>query len=265
MADVQPMPLADEERWFRSTFNTDDWSIVPIGTRLVVASVCRPRHLPSISVPREDGLHEVILHRVKKHIHTFADGTSEPHDEPIFVVPGDQKKRQARVWGEYAFADDLGEVSLLIQFLARRNEARAHKDAEIARVKAERAAAEKSRRDLAREDRRRRLEAVAAEEGLAVEELEAAISKWNTIRRRRYPEGRCFLCGRHLTDPASIVTGVGPECVKQVPFIKAAARAKVLDVGRLRFDGGRLIERFERAGITELATFVANAQAEENT
>ena len=72
-----------------------------------------------------------------------------------------------------------------------------------------------------------------------------------------------MLCGRHLTDPASIVTGVGPECVKQVPFIKAAARAKVLDVGRLRFDGGRLIERFEQAGITELAAFVAEAQAEE--
>jgi hypothetical protein len=29
-----------------------------------------------------------------------------------------------------------------------------------------------------------------------------------------YPEGRCGRCGRRLTVPESILTGIGPECVK---------------------------------------------------
>jgi hypothetical protein len=43
----------------------------------------------------------------------------------------------------------------------------------------------------------------------------------------------------------------------------AAAKAKVLDLGRLRFDADRLLARFEQAGMNELAAVVRDASDHE--
>jgi hypothetical protein len=240
------------------------WEQIPVGTRLVVARVFRAKHLPPISQPRPDGLHEVVLLRLKKVRHTQGFGVHKEIIEstvPVFAVVGDSKKRPARLCGEVAFADDPGMVQSLLQFIARNKAEQQlrHLFSDYGFGVSKQRNKEKAKQAAA--ERRRVLEARAAEAGLTADELEKAIDLWNTIRREHYPVNRCMACGRNLRDPASIVSGIGPECVKYFPAIKAAARARILDVGRMRFDGARLVERFKRAGIDELATVVAEAAA----
>jgi hypothetical protein len=98
---------------------------------------------------------------------------------------------------------------------------------------------------------------------VAYEDLLEGMEIWNRIRRHRYGPRRCFWCGRVLTDPASIVSGIGPECIRKFPALMAAAKAKVLDLGRLRFDADRLLARFEQAGMNELAAVVRDASDHE--
>jgi len=243
---------------------SQDWDPLPIGTRLIVTNVFRPKHLPPISQPRPDGLHEVVLVRMKKEKHTFGYGVHQETREwlrPVFAVADDPKKRPAKWLGEFALADDPAMVQALAQFHAREraNTALADMFTSYGRgIKKER---DKEKALRARADRQQALVAQAAEAGLTADELAKAIELWNKIRRQRYSPNRCMACGRVLSDPASILTGIGPECVKYFPAIKAAARARILDVGRMRFDGARLVERFKRAGINELATVVAEAAA----
>lgn len=251
------------DRWTNHTTTYSEWSAVPIGTRIVVTDIFRPKHLPRISTPRADGLHEVTLARLKMQRYTVGYGIHKTEHEvivPVFVVPGDTKKRPANAFGNFAYADDVAAVESLVQFEARQraNAALANLFGEYGRgAKRE---AEQAQIQHAREERLRLLEERAAEIGVTVDELVAGIEAWNRIRRKRYPANRCMSCGRKLTDPASIVTGVGPECVKYLPAIKAAARARVLDIGRMRIDGRRLIERFGRAGADELVKLVTDAQ-----
>jgi len=250
------------DRWSHHTHHFDRWSEVPIGTRIVVTDVHRPKHLPAISTPRPDGLHEVVLVRMKVERYTLGYGLDKRQHEdlvPVFAVASDPKKRPSRAFGYFAFADDAGMVRSLVQHEARQraNTALANSFTSYANgCKAER---EKLRVDDARRQREQRLEALAAEAGVSVDDLKDGIDAWNRIRRKRYPVNACLVCGRKLTDPASIVTGVGPECVKYLPKIKAAAKAKVLDVGRMRWDADRLVNRFQRAGVDEIAQAVSEA------
>lgn len=243
------------QRWPQHTAGYERWGSVPPGTRILVTNIFRAQHLPPISHPRADGLHEVVLARMKSHRYTMGYGVHQTSHEdflPVFIVPGDSKKRPARVFGDFAFADDAVSVAALIQFQARQRAetALAHlftsyatgvgKELKLARV------------DAVREERQRMLVERAAAVGVTADELARAIKVWDAIRRHKYGANKCMACGRALTDPPSIVRGIGPECLKYFPALKAAAHARVLNIGHMRYDGERLIERFKRAGATEI-------------
>jgi hypothetical protein len=252
---------ATVERWAGPSINGTsdfDWGTVPRGRVLLVSEVFRPRHLPQIYHQRPDGLFELAFVRLKM-VHDH--GHEWP--VPVFASTLDPKKQTTRVLGAFAFADDPAAVHELVQFRARdaANRALAHLFNTYAEAtRKERQAEERRRRQQEREQElRQRAEAA----GVAYEDLVAGMEIWNRIRRHRYGPTRCFWCGRLLTDPASIVSGIGPECIRKFPAVMAAAKAKVLDLGRLRFDADRLLARFEQAGMAELAAVVRDARAHE--
>lgn len=235
-----------------------DWATVPRGRVILTAGVYRAKHLPQIYHQRPDGLYELAFVRVKIE-------RDRGHDwpMPVFASTLDPKKQTTRVLGAFAFADDLAAVQELVQFRARdaANRALAH----LFNTYAESTRKERDReaRRLAQQQREQELRQRAEAAGVAYEDLAAGMEIWNRMRRHRYGPTRCLWCGRTLTDPASIVSGIGPECAKQFPAIMAAAKAKVLDLGRMRFDADRLLARFEQAGMEDLAAVVREARAHE--
>jgi hypothetical protein len=235
-----------------------DWRRVERGRVLVVSDVYRPRHLPQVFHQRPDGLYEVAFVRVKvEHDHGH-----EWH-VPVFASTIDPKKQTTRVLGAFAFADDPDAVHELVQYHARDA---ANRDlAHLFHTYGEAARRERleARRQAERDNREQELRQKAAEAGVEFDDLLEGMKLWNTIRRKRYSPRHCFWCGRLLTDPASIVSGIGPECIRKFPALMAAAKAKVLDLGRMRFDADRLLQRFERAGMAELAAVVREAHRHE--
>lgn len=247
------------EQWHGPRVRFDfDWHGVQPGRVLVVEEVYRPRHLPQVFHQRPDGLYEVAFVRVK-----IEHDRGHEWPVPVFASTLDPKKQTTRVLGAFAFADDPAGVHELVQFNARdrANKALAHlfnTFAEAARK--ERQAEERRQRQQQREQE---LRARAEAAGVAYEELVKGMETWNRIRRHRYGPKQCFACGRTLTDPASILSGIGPECIRQFPAIMAAAKARVLDLGRMRFDADRLLSRFEQAGMEDLAAVIRQAKAHE--
>jgi hypothetical protein len=247
------------ERWSGRQVRFDfDWQGVQRGRVLVVEDVYRPRHLPQVFHQRPDELFEVAFVRVK-----IERDRGQEWPVPVFASTLDPQKQTTRVLGAFAFADDLAAVHELVQWRARdrANKALAHlfnTYAEAARK--ERRAEERRQREHERE---RELRQRAEGAGVAYEDLVAGMEIWNRMRRHRYGPSRCLWCGRTLTDPASIVSGIGPECIKRFPAVMAAAKAKLLDLGRMRFDADRLLARFEQAGMEDLAAVIREAKAHE--
>lgn len=249
------------DRWAgptRAACSDFDWSSVKPGTRIVVEHVYRARHLPQVFHQRPDELYEVVFVRVK-----VERDRGHEWPAPVFASTLDPKKQTTRVLGGFAFADDEPAVRDLVQFNARQraNRALAHlfnTYAEAAR-KEKQAEARRLRDQQREQELRQRAEAAGVDYADLVEGMEV----WNRIRRHRYGPSRCFCCGRTLTDPASIVSGIGPECIRKFPALMAAAKAKVIDLGRMRFDADRLLERFQQAGMNDLAAVVREAQAHE--
>jgi len=250
------------ERWQgHNTYDHDarfDWKAVKPGTRVVIEDVFRPRHLPAVFHQREDGLFEVDFVRVR-----IKQDQGMTWQEPVFASTLDPKKRTDRAHGAFAFADDTEAVNALVQFKARQRAETMLADLFTSYAEAVRQEQTKKRQQHAREQREQELRRKAAEAGVEYEDLLDGMKLWNTIRRKRYAPNRCFWCGRPLTDPASIVSGIGPECIKRFPGLLAAAKAKVIDIGRLRFDADRLLARFERAGMAEITAVIREAQAQE--
>jgi hypothetical protein len=251
----------DFERWAGPSVNGTndiDWHGVARGRVIVVSDVFRPRHLPQIYHQRPDGLFELAFLRVKverDHGHEWP--------VPVFASTLDPKKQTTRVLGPFAFADEPAAVHELVQYRARdaANRALAHLFNEYAT-----AARKERERELRRQrehERERELRQRAEVAGVAYEDLVEGMEIWNRIRRHRYGPKRCFWCGRLLRDPASIVSGIGPECIRRFPSLMAAAKAKVLDLGRMRFDADRLLARFEQAGMAEITAVIREARADE--
>lgn len=235
-----------------------DWHGVTPGRVIVVEHVYRPRHLPQVFHQRPDGLYEVAFVRVK-----MERDRGHEWPVPVFASTLDPKKQTTRVLGAFAFADDPAGVHELVQFNARdrANKALAHLfNTYAVAARKGRQAEERRQRQQQRE---RELRARAEAAGVAYEELVEGMEIWNRIRRRRYGPKHCFCCGRLLTDPASIVSGIGPECIRKFPALMAAAKAKVLDLGRMRFDADRLLARFEQAGMEDLAAVIREAKTHE--
>jgi hypothetical protein len=249
------------ERWAGPEVNgraNFDWHGVMPGRVIVVEHVFRARHLPQVFHERPDELYEVAFVRVK-----IEHDRGHEWPVPVFASTLDPRKQTTRVIGAFAFADDAAAVHELVQFKARdrANKALAHlfnTYADAARK--DRQAEERQQRQQQREHE---LRARAGAAGVAYQELLEGMEVWNRIRRRRYGPKRCFCCGRLLTDPASIVSGIGPECIRKFPALMAAAKAKVLDLGRMRFDADRLLARFEQAGMEDLAAVIREAKAHE--
>jgi len=172
---------------------------------------------------------------------------------PVFAAISDTSKRsdRLRAWG--VLADDLEAASRFRQSVARQRgeEQLAALFGSFAKAQRRHDQVEAARQRRA--DRDRDLASKAAAVGCTLEDLKAGIELWDRLRRKRYPVGCCLLCGRTLTDPASIVSGVGPECIQRLPRLRAAVRAKVVDIGRLRWNGEHLVRRFETAGARDLA------------
>jgi hypothetical protein len=252
---------ATVERWPGPSVNgcSDfDWRGVARARVIVVSDVFRPRHLPQIYHQRPDGLFEMAFVRVKivrDHGHEWP--------VPVFASTLDPKKQTTRVLGPFAFADDPAAVHELVQYRARHA---ANRDlAHLFNTYAT-AAREERERELRRQrehERERELRQRAEAAGVAYEDLVEGMEIWNRIRRKRYGPTRCFCCGRLLRDPASIVSGIGPECIRRFPALMAAAKAKVLDLGRMRFDADRLLARFEQAGMAEITEVIREARAHE--
>lgn len=242
------------------------WSTVAKGTRVLVVDVYRAKHLPPISQPRPDGLHELELARTRVERYELGYGSQKKTYEdvhPVFIVPGDPKRRPAKVFGLFAWADDRAMVAGLLEYLALDRADRALSDLFSSYANGARRELEAAKRKRAADDRRRLLAERAESVGVSVDELETGIDIWNKLRRKRFPVSSCLCCGRRLTDPGSIVSGIGPECLRHLPALRAAARAKVIDIGKIRWDGDRLVERFKRAGVEELARVVEEAQQQE--
>lgn len=252
---------ATAERWTGPAIHGTsdfDWSRVARNRVIVIGEVFRPRHLPQIYHLRPDGLFELAFVRVK-----IERDQGRHWPLPVFASTLDPKKQTTRLLGAFAFADDPVGVHNLVQFRARdaANRALAHLFNSYAE------AIRKQQRQQRREEQRRQRESElrqrAEAAGETYEDLVAGMEIWNQIRRRRYGPTRCFCCGRTLTDPASIVSGIGPECIRRFPAILAAAKARVLDLGRIRFDADRLLSRFEQAGMADLVAVLREAKAHE--
>jgi hypothetical protein len=249
------------ERWAGPSVNGTndiDWHSVARGRVIVVFQVFRPRHLPRIHHQRPDGLFEMAFVRV-----TIVRDHGREWPVPVFASTLDPKKQTTRVLGPFAFADDPAAVHELVQYRARHA---ANRDlAHLFNTYAT-AAREERERELRRQrehERERELRQRAEAAGVAYEDLVEGMEIWNRIRRKRYGPTRCFCCGRLLRDPASIVSGIGPECIRRFPALMAAAKAKVLDLGRMRFDADRLLARFEQAGMAEITEVIREARAHE--
>jgi hypothetical protein len=247
------------ERWRGShTLNPFDWGALPRGTRIVIEEVFGPRRLPKVFREREDGLFEVDFVRVK-----VTTDRGQKFQTPIFASTIDPKRQTDRAFGAFAIASDAEAVHRLSQFKARERAETALADLFASYARGEQKERQAARRRQEQEAREQELRRRAAEVGVEYEELLEGMKLWNTIRRKRYPVNRCFACGKTLTDPASIVSGVGPECIRKFPAILAAAKAKLIDIGRLRFDAERLLTRFERAGMAEMSRVIRDAVAGE--
>lgn len=240
-----------------------DWSTIAKGTRVLVVDVYRAKHLPPISQPRPDGLHEIELARTPLRRYELGYGSQKKTYEnvcPVFIVPGDPKRRPAKVFGNFAWADDPGMVAGLLEYLALERADRELAHLFSSYTNGARRELEAAKRKAAVDERRRLLADKAKSVGVSVDELEAGIAIWNKLRRKRFSATSCLCCGRRLSDPASIVSGIGPECIRHLPAIRAAAKAKVIDIGKMRWDGDRLVERFKRAGVDELVRVVEDAR-----
>jgi len=223
------------------------WHWVARGTRVVVWSISGP--LESWGVP--DGCGEVVFLRVK-----WERQGAMTYANPVFGPVAGGSKSSDKLLGRFAFADDEVGVAELRRSVAwhRGEQAMAALFNSFAvGQKKEAMRVEAARR---REERESELARIAASVGVTLDELKRGMALWDRLRRGRYPVGSCLLCGRTLTDPASIVSGVGPECIQQLPQLRAAVAAKVVDVGRLRWSAEQLVARFERVGAEDLAAVV---------
>lgn len=202
--------------------------------------------------PRSDGLFEVEFLRMKKTTRETCMGEKEVYFSPLFCQPGNPKKTCTAGY-QFAFADDPEQVAALLAYVAEQKQ----RD-DIRKQEYEAREADKKRQrdeDFKRlqEQREQELRTKAEAIGVSYEDLVDGCKQWDQLRSRYYRPNCCFICNRVLTDPVSIKTGIGPECVKQIPNMMAAMKANAVDIGKLRYRSQQLVERLTRAGFDSMA------------
>ena len=242
-----------------------DWTTVVTGTRVVVERLHLSRQAAAKWIPRDDGLYEVAFLRMRKTTHEckeevdgeFVD-VKKPVSYPLFCEPGDPKKT-CNVGYQFAFADNPDQVAALLAYVSenkKRDEIRKQEH------EAKRQDDKRQREDnllRLQEERDKEMRAKAAAIGVSVEDLVDGCKQWDQLRSRSFRANCCFLCNRTLTDPVSIKTGIGPECVKEIPNMQAAMKANAVDIGKLRFRSQQLVDRLTRAGFDTMAEMVREA------
>ena len=167
----------------------------------------------------------------------------------MFCLRSD-KKQTCSGGIKLAFPDDAKQVAVLLDSIEQEREEQIERERKQERQ-------ERISKAIARRDSE--LRQAAEHVGITHEEMRKACKKWDQLRNRTFHQNYCFMCGKRLTDPASIVSGIGPECIKGMPKFKAALRAEVLSIGNLRHRSDVLIARFNRAGLREIAQLVKEA------
>ena len=237
-----------------------DFETMPRNTRLVLEHCCVSKAVAHDWQPRPDGLHDVIFVRAKRSVDKRR---SPPYVsfEPIIrsVASG---KLTSRIIGRFAFADNPDEVGELVLYVADKKAEEARQELKRLADQAERKAQDSARYAVARAARDTELRAKAASVGVSYEELCDGIKSWDRIRSQTYRPDCCLCCGRVITDPVSVVRGIGPECINKFPNVVAAMRANVLSIGRMRYTAQALVARLTKAGFNQMATTVAEANME---
>ena len=232
-----------------------DFETMPRNTRLVLEHCCVSKAVAHDWQPRPDGLHDVIFVRAKRSVDKRR---SPPYVSftPIIrsVASG---KLTSRIIGRFAFADNPDEVRQLVLYVADKKAEEMQQEVKRLADQADRRAQDSARYALARAAREVELRAKAASVGVSYEELCDGIKSWDRIRRQTYRPNCCLCCGRVITDPVSVVRGIGPECIYKFPNVAAAMRANVLDIGRLRYTAQALVARLTKAGFNQMAKTVA--------
>lgn len=228
-----------------------DWAKVAKGTRVLFELFWGSKKF----APRADGLFEGEFLRMKKTTRETCTGEKEVCFSPLFCEPGNPTKTFTAGY-QFAFADDPDQVAALLSYVAEKKQ-----QGEVARQEKEaKRVAEKLRRDeesrQLREQREQELRTKADEIGVSYEDLVDGCKQWDQLRNKSFSPNRCFICNRVLTDPVSIKTGIGPECVKDIPKMLAAMKSNAVDIGKLRYRSQQLIERLTRAGFDAMADMV---------
>ena len=237
-----------------------DFETMPRNTRLVLENVYVSKAVAHDWQPRPDGLYDVIFLRAKK---TIDKRQAAPY---VFFTPIIQSvasgKQTSRIIGRFAFADNPDEVRQLALYVADKKAEEARQELQRGADRAERKAQDSARYAVAKAAREVELRAKAALVGVSYEELCDGITSWDRIRRQTYRPSCCLCCGRAITDPVSVVRGIGPECINKLPNVAAAMRANVVSIGRLRYTADALVARLTKAGFNEMARTVAEATVE---
>jgi hypothetical protein len=88
--------------------------------------------------------------------------------------------------------------------------------------------------------------------GLSLDEFKEALSRWHEMQRSIYTPNRCFMCGRHLVDPVSILKGIGPECIQRVDVaLRVAVSMNLLNEARWKYREEAFIKKLRQAGLEE--------------
>ena len=195
---------------------------------------------------------------MKKTTHGTCFGEKVVSYSPLFYEIGNPKKTCTAGY-EFAIASDSEQVTALLAYVSenkKRDEIRKQEH------EAKRQDDKRQREDnllRLQEERDKEMRAKAAAIGVSVEDLVDGCKQWDQLRSRSFRANCCFLCNRTLTDPVSIKTGIGPECVKDIPNMQAAMKANAVDIGKLRFRSQQLIDRLSRAGFDTMAAMVREA------
>ena len=234
-----------------------DFETIPRNTRLMLEHCYVSKAAAPYWQPRPDGLYDVIFLRVKKSVDKQQ---SPPY---VFFTPIIQSvasgKQTSRIIGRFAFADNPDEVRQLALYVAEKKAEEAQQELKMVADRAERKAQDSARYAVAKAAREVELRDKAALVGVSYEELCDGITSWDRIRKQTYRPSCCLCCGRAITDPVSVVRGIGPECISKLPNVAAAMRANVLSIGRLRYSADALVARLTKAGFNEMARTVADA------
>ena len=237
-----------------------DFETMPRNTRLVLEHCCVSKAVAHDWQPRPDGLHDVIFVRAKRSVDKRR---SPPYVSftPIIqsVASG---KLTSRIIGRFAFADNPEEVRELVLYVADKKAEESRQELKRLADQAEQKAQDSARYAVARDARDTELRAKAASVGVSYDELCDGIKSWNRIRSQTYRPNCCLCCGRVMTDPVSVVRGIGPECIHNFPNVVAAMRANVLNIGRMRYTAQALVARLTKAGFSHMARTVAEANME---